>query len=133
MPDSGKNTTKARDLLNEISRYFCSMARLGVWHGIRYHYQRLKKMRDRQTFENLYDEKLVPLLLEMDVEQYSYFSLGVCLAILTASCAILKGENLLDIMNQIETDVMRFDREALATRMLMLAAFLDELKNREKD
>jgi hypothetical protein len=109
------------------------MARLGVWHGIRYHYQRLKKMSDRQTFENLYDEKLVPLLLEMDVEQYSYFSLGVCLAILTASCAILKGENLLDIMNQIETDVMRFDREALATRMLMLAAFLDELKNREKD
>jgi hypothetical protein len=89
-------------------------------------------MRDRQTFEDLYDEKLVPLLLEMDVDQYSYFSLGVCLVILTASCAILKGENVLDIMSQMETDVAQFDREALATRMLMIAAFLDELKNKEE-
>jgi hypothetical protein len=82
------------------------------------------------SYEDLYDQMIVPMLLKMNVEQYCYFSLGVSLVMLTVSRSIFEGRDLLGTMSELEEETVRPDREALATRMLMLGAFLDKVKER---
>ena len=83
------------------------------------------------TFEDLYDEKIVPMLLDMNLEQYGYFSFGALFVMLAVSRVVVEGGALLETISEIEAEAVRFDREALATRMLMLGAFLDRAKARQ--
>jgi len=87
-------------------------------------------MSEASSYEDLYDETIVPMLLEMDVEQYRYFSLGASLAMLTVSRAIVEGTDLMGTMSELEAETVRLDREALARRILMLAVFLDKVKSK---
>ena len=47
---------------------------------------------------------------------------------LSISRAVIEGEDMLQTMGEIETEALKLDREALATRVLMLGAFLDKVK-----
>jgi len=78
--------------------------------------------------EDLYDETIVPMLLEMNLDQYGYFCLGALVVMLSISRAVIEGEDMLQTMGEIETEALKLDREALATRVLMLGAFLDGVK-----
>jgi len=89
-----------------------------------------KEMSGLSSYEDLYDETIVPMLLEMDVEQYRYFSLGASVAMLTVSRAIVEGADLMGTMSELESETVRLDREALATRILMLGVFLDRVKSK---
>lgn len=87
----------------------------------------------KHRYEDFYDERIVPMLLDMDLEQYSYFSLGISFVMLAVSRAVIEGNDLLETMTEIETDAARCDREALATKMLMLGAFLDRYERNKKN
>ena len=80
--------------------------------------------------EDLYDETIVPMLLEMNLDQYGYFCLGALLVMLSISRAVIEGKDIVQSLGEIETEATKLDREALATRVLMLGAFLDKVKER---
>jgi hypothetical protein len=77
--------------------------------------------------EELYDKTIVPMLIEMDSEEHGYFCLGAFLVMLSVYRAVIEGEDVLQVMDDIETEAMKCAREDLATRALMLGVFMDKV------
>lgn len=84
-------------------------------------------MNGETKLEDLYDKTIVPMLIEMDPEQHGYFCLGAFLVMLSVYRAVVEGEDVLQVMDEIETEAMKGAGEALAIRALMLGVFMDKV------
>ena len=70
----------------------------------------------------------IAALLTLFIAAMVMVALAALLVMLSISRAVIEGEDMLQTMGEIETEALKLDREALATRVLMLGAFLDKVK-----